>query len=70
MGQITFVNGSPIVGARFTLGGVTTASDAGGNFQLTPPPPPERFTPLANANADQVITDPRFPGFSLTIPAE
>jgi hypothetical protein len=33
LGQITFVNGTPIAGVHLTLGSVTT-SDAGGNFQL------------------------------------
>ena len=36
---------------------------------ITPPPPAERFTPLNNATAAQVITDPRFPGAEFTIPA-
>jgi len=112
LGQITFTDGTPIVGVRLTLASITATSDAGGNFQLldvpagqqmigidanvaqpglpiygigvtlvagqatqlapfriTPPPPPERFAPLANAAADQVITDARFPGASITIPA-
>ncbi|MFZ5876324.1 MAG: RHS repeat-associated core domain-containing protein [Nitrospirota bacterium] len=38
-------------------------------FQITPPPPPERFVPISNATATQVVTDSRFPGFSLTLPA-
>lgn len=38
-------------------------------FRITPPPPPERFTPIANGSADQVITDPRFPGVAITLPA-
>ena len=36
---------------------------------LTPPPPPERFVPIANAATDQVITDARFPGVAFTLPA-
>jgi len=36
---------------------------------LTRPPPPERFVPIANATADQVIADPRFPGVAFTLPA-
>jgi RHS repeat-associated protein len=36
---------------------------------LTPPPPPERFVPIANNTADQVITDERFPGVAFTLPA-
>ena len=36
---------------------------------LTTPPPAERFVPIANATADQVITDPHFPGVAFTLPA-
>jgi RHS repeat-associated protein len=111
-GQFTFVNGVPIGGIHLALAGLTTMTDAGGNFlildppagtqtlmidanaaqtglpiyavdvsliagqatelppfRITPPPPPERFTPINNATADQIITDPRFPGFALTLPA-
>src|SRR5262249_23698367 len=35
----------------------------------TVPPPPERFVPIANAAADQLITDDRFPGVAFTLPA-
>ncbi len=38
-------------------------------FRITPPPRPERFTPISNASADQIITDPRFPGVEITLPA-
>jgi YD repeat-containing protein len=38
-------------------------------FRITPPPPPERYTPIQNATQDQVITDPRYPGASFTLPA-
>jgi len=112
LGQVTLVDGTPIVGVRLTLAGTTTSSDAGGNFRLldvpagqqmlgvdanaaqaglpiyavdvmlvagqatqlapfriTPPPPPERFVPIANAATAQVVTDPRFPGASVTLPA-
>ncbi len=37
-------------------------------FRITPPPPPERYTPFDNATQDQIITDPRYPGFELTLP--
>lgn len=37
-------------------------------FQITPPPPPERFTPINNATVDQIFTDPRFPGVEITLP--
>jgi RHS repeat-associated protein len=36
---------------------------------LTPPPPPEAFTPINNATADQILTDPRFPGLEVKLPA-
>jgi len=38
-------------------------------IRLTPPPPLERFKPINNAVASQVITDPRFPGVEITLPA-
>ncbi|HEV8471165.1 MAG TPA: RHS repeat-associated core domain-containing protein [Methylomirabilota bacterium] len=38
-------------------------------LRITPPPPAERFVAIANATSDQVITDERLPGFSLTLPA-
>jgi RHS repeat-associated protein len=38
-------------------------------LRITPPPPPERFVPIDNATRDQVVTDDRFPGFALTLPA-
>jgi RHS repeat-associated protein len=59
--------GFPIYGVDVTLvaGQLTTLPP----FRLTPPPPPERFTPIANGAQDQLITDPRFPGFALTLPA-
>jgi RHS repeat-associated protein len=39
------------------------------SLRITPPPPPERFIAIDNAVHDQVITDDRFPGFALTLPA-
>lgn len=36
---------------------------------LTPPPPPERFVPIANATSDQIVSDARFPGVAFTLPA-
>ncbi len=58
--------GFPIYGVDVTLtAGQTTVLPP---FRLTPPPPPERFTPISNGAAPQVITDPRFPGFALTLP--
>jgi RHS repeat-associated protein len=112
LGQVTFVDGTPIAGARLTLAGATATSDAGGNFQfldvlagtqmlgvdanaaqaglpiygvdvtltagqatqlpafrLTPPPAADRFVPIANATAAQVVSDPRYPDFSITLPA-
>jgi RHS repeat-associated protein len=38
-------------------------------FWLMPAPPTDQFTAINNAAADQVFTDPRFPGLSLTLPA-
>jgi RHS repeat-associated protein len=38
-------------------------------FRITPPPPAERFTPINNATADQIVTDPRYPGLEITLPA-
>ncbi len=37
-------------------------------FWVTPPPPPEAFTPISNATAPQVIANPTFPGASITLP--
>jgi RHS repeat-associated protein len=40
------------------------------DWVISPPPPDERFTPIvANSPQDQVITDPRFPGLKITVPA-
>jgi uncharacterized protein YjdB len=37
---------------------------------INPPPGPDKFTPIqANAPRDQIVTDPRFPGMKITIPA-
>ncbi len=59
--------GFPIYGVDVTLtaGQVTELPP----FWITPPPPPERFTPINNATQDQTFTDPRFPGASITLPA-
>jgi RHS repeat-associated protein len=59
-------SGLPLYGVEVTL----TAGQATElpPLRITPPPPAERFTPIANAAADQVITDPRFPGVSITLP--
>jgi RHS repeat-associated protein len=111
-GRLALVDDTPIAGARLSLNGVVSLSDAGGNFlfvdapagrqtlgvdanaatagwpiyaidvelvggratrlpplRITPPPPPERFVALDNAARDQQVTDERFPGFALTLPA-
>jgi RHS repeat-associated protein len=62
-----FDPGFPVYGidVALTAGQVTTL----GPLVITPPPPPERFTPIANATQDQVVTDPRYPGLSLMLPA-
>lgn len=40
------------------------------DWTITPPPPDEQFTPLAqNSATPQVITDARYPGVAVTIPA-
>ena len=59
--------GLPIYAMDVTVvpGQVTTLAPA----WLTPPPAPERFVAIANAAADQVITDDRFPGVAFTLPA-
>ncbi|MDZ4398798.1 Ig-like domain-containing protein, partial [Hydrogenophaga sp.] len=46
-------------------GEVLTLSD----WTINPPPTDEQFTPIANAAGDQAITDPRYPGFAVTLPA-
>ena len=38
-------------------------------LRITPPPPPEQFVRIDNAARDQVVTDERYPGFALTLPA-
>lgn len=38
-------------------------------FSICPPPDPNTLTRLQTAAHDQVITDPRFPGASFTVPA-
>ncbi len=39
------------------------------DWTINPPPPNERFTPINNATQTQVITDPRFPGLEIKLPA-
>lgn len=40
------------------------------DWVISPPPPDERFTPIAaNSPQEQVITDPRYPGLEIKIPA-
>jgi RHS repeat-associated protein len=38
-------------------------------LRITPPPPADQFVPIDNAARDQIVTDERFPGFALTLPA-
>lgn len=59
--------GFPIYGVDVTL----TAGQATllPPFRISPPPAPERFAPIQNIDQDQVITDPRFPGASIRLPA-
>jgi RHS repeat-associated protein len=57
----------PIWPATLTLAaGSVTALD---EWVLIAPPPDERFTPIDNATQDQQITDPRYPGLAITLPA-
>ncbi|MBL8480670.1 MAG: RHS repeat protein, partial [Rhodocyclaceae bacterium] len=39
------------------------------DWTITAPPPEERFTAIANTTADQQVTDTRFPGLAVTLPA-
>jgi hypothetical protein len=59
--------GYPIYAIDVTV--VANVVTALGPFRITPPPPAERFVPITNAVQDQVVSDPRFPDFSLTLPA-
>jgi RHS repeat-associated protein len=59
--------GFPIYAVEVTLpGGETTTLEP---LHITPPPPDARFTLIDNASRDQVITEPRFPGLAITLPA-
>ena len=46
-------------------GEVLTAPD----WVINPPPADEQFKPISNATQDQQITDERYPGFAVTLPA-
>ena len=39
------------------------------DWTINPPPADEKFVPIANAAATQKVTDARFPGFAITLPA-
>ena len=39
------------------------------DWTVSPPPLDTSFTPIANATQDQAISDPRFPGLQITLPA-
>lgn len=39
------------------------------DWPINPPPADDKFSPIANAAQDQVITDPRYPGVGVTLPA-
>jgi RHS repeat-associated protein len=61
------VAGFPIYAMDLTLTpGITNVLPP---LRIMPPPPAERFTPINNATANQIITDPRFPGVEITLPA-
>lgn len=59
--------GLPIYGIEVTL--VAGQATQLAPLRITPPPPAERFVPIANAATAQVVSDERFPGASITIPA-
>jgi RHS repeat-associated protein len=46
-------------------GQLITLSD----WVINPPPADDKFTPIQNASVAQHITDPRYPGFDVTLPA-
>ena len=46
-------------------GQLITLSD----WVINPPPAAEKYTPIQNATANQTITDTRYPGFEITLPA-
>ncbi len=39
------------------------------DWTINPPPSADKFTPIANAAQDQIITDTRFPGLEVKLPA-
>lgn len=39
------------------------------DFVIAPPPEAQTFTPINNATQDQRVTDPRFPGLEIVLPA-
>jgi RHS repeat-associated protein len=39
------------------------------DWVIAPPPADDKFTPIANAAQDQIVTDARFPGLEITLPA-
>jgi RHS repeat-associated protein len=39
------------------------------DWPINPPPADDKFTPIANATQDQGITDARYPGVAITLPA-
>jgi RHS repeat-associated protein len=47
------------------LGQLITLSD----WVINPPPAAEKYTPIQNATTNQTITDTRYPGFEITLPA-
>ncbi|MGH6690375.1 MAG: IPT/TIG domain-containing protein, partial [Gammaproteobacteria bacterium] len=59
--------GLPIYGVEVTL--VDGQATQLAPFRITPPPPLEHFAPIANGATAQIVSDPRFPGASITLPA-
>jgi len=39
------------------------------DWTISPPPSADKFTPIANATQDQIITDARYPGLAVKLPA-
>jgi RHS repeat-associated protein len=39
------------------------------DWTINPPPTADKFVPIANAAQEQVVTDPRFPGLEVRLPA-
>jgi len=69
------VNTTPFDPTRpFPIYGIDVTVMAGqatvvGPFKVSEPPPASAFVPIDNATQDQIVTNPNFPGVSITLPA-